>query len=69
MELTEPAVRTSGGQVPGRTEDDVAIFRGIPFAWPPVGGLRFAAPYPERASRHIWDQHRFGVLDLTPALA
>ena len=24
------------------------------------------APYPEMASLHLWDQHRFGVLDLTP---
>ncbi len=24
------------------------------------------APYPETASMHLWDQHRFGVLDLTP---
>ncbi len=46
MDLAEPVVRTSGGQVRGRTEDDVAIFRGIPFARPPVGGLRFAAPRP-----------------------
>jgi para-nitrobenzyl esterase len=23
------------------------------------------APYPERTSLHLWDQHRFGVLDLT----
>ena len=23
------------------------------------------APYPERASLHLWDQHRFGILDLT----
>jgi len=22
------------------------------------------APYPEQASMHIWDQHRFGVLDV-----
>ena len=21
-------------------------------------------PYPEKASLHLWDQHRFGVLDL-----
>jgi para-nitrobenzyl esterase len=26
-------------------------------------------PYPERASLHIWDQHRFGVLDLITARA
>jgi hypothetical protein len=24
------------------------------------------APYPERTSLHLWDQHRFGVLDLNP---
>jgi para-nitrobenzyl esterase len=24
------------------------------------------APYPEQASMHIWDQHRFGVLDVEP---
>jgi para-nitrobenzyl esterase len=46
MDETEPVVRTAGGQVRGRTEADVAIFRGIPFARPPVGGLRFAAPRP-----------------------
>jgi para-nitrobenzyl esterase len=46
MDETEPVVRTAGGQVRGRTDDAVAIFRGIPFARPPVGGLRFAAPGP-----------------------
>ncbi len=24
------------------------------------------APYPEEASMHLWDQHRFGVIDLDP---
>jgi hypothetical protein len=24
-------------------------------------------PYPEQASMHIWDQHRFGVLGLIAA--
>ena len=24
------------------------------------------APYPEEASMHIWDQHRFGLIDLEP---
>ena len=27
------------------------------------------APYPEESSLHIWDQHRFGVLDLITAQA
>jgi para-nitrobenzyl esterase len=34
------------------------------FADPPA-----VAPYPEETSLRIWAQHRFGVLDLTPALA
>jgi para-nitrobenzyl esterase len=51
MDGTEPVVRTAGGQVRGRTEDEIAIFRGIPFARPPVGGLRFAAPRPAQP----WD--------------
>ena len=48
MEVTEPVVRTAGGQVRGRrtTEAGVAAFLGIPFAQPPVGDLRFAAPRP-----------------------
>lgn len=37
-------VRTTAGAVRGRVEDGVTVFRGIPFAQPPVGGLRFAAP-------------------------
>lgn len=39
-------VRTRGGAVRGLLEDGVAVFRGIPFAAPPVGALRFQAPRP-----------------------
>src|SRR3981189_2198631 len=49
MDVTEPVVRTAAGQVRGRAENGVAVFRGIPFAQPPVGALRFAAPQPARA--------------------
>jgi para-nitrobenzyl esterase len=44
-------VRTAAGALRGRYEGGVAVFRGIPFAEAPVGGLRFAAPRPARA----WD--------------
>jgi para-nitrobenzyl esterase len=33
----EPDVSTSTGAVRGRWEDGVAVYRGIPFAAPPVG--------------------------------
>jgi para-nitrobenzyl esterase len=52
MDVTEPVVRTASGLVRGRRDAaGVAAFRGIPFAQPPVGDLRFAAPRPAR----FWD--------------
>lgn len=41
---TQPAVRTVEGAVAGRWRAGMAEFRGIPYAQPPVGALRFAAP-------------------------
>ena len=55
MDVTEPVVRTASGLVRGRRNAaDIAVFLGIPFAEPPVGDLRFAAPRPARA----WDGTR-----------
>ncbi|WP_210576840.1 carboxylesterase/lipase family protein [Streptomyces sp. GESEQ-4] len=54
-------VRTTAGTVRGIQEGDVAVFRGIPFAEPPVGALRFAAPQPARG----WDGVR-PALDFGP---
>jgi para-nitrobenzyl esterase len=42
----EPEIRTAAGVVRGRWENAVAVFRGIPYAQPPVGSRRFAAPVP-----------------------
>ncbi|MEV7414883.1 carboxylesterase family protein [Streptomyces sp. NPDC089919] len=39
-------VRVGQGLVRGRQEHGVAVFRGIPYARPPFGRLRFAAPEP-----------------------
>ncbi|MFK0292441.1 carboxylesterase/lipase family protein [Streptomyces sp. NPDC090442] len=39
-----PRVRTAEGLVQGRWHQGHAEFRGIPYAQPPVGALRFAAP-------------------------
>jgi para-nitrobenzyl esterase len=49
-----PRVRTATGVVRGRQEGGLAVFRGIPFARPPTGRLRFAAPQPAAA----WDGER-----------
>ena len=37
-------VKVEGGLVQGAVEDGLAVYRGIPFAAPPVGDLRWRAP-------------------------
>ncbi|GAA0376591.1 carboxylic ester hydrolase [Acrocarpospora corrugata] len=54
---SEPEVRTAAGVLRGGREAGLAVFRGIPFAEPPVGALRFAAPQPVRS----WDGVRPAV--------
>ncbi|MGY5956987.1 carboxylesterase/lipase family protein [Kosakonia sp. BK9b] len=41
-----PLVHTRQGSVMGSTEADFYVWRGIPFAAPPVGSLRWQAPRP-----------------------
>src|SRR5512139_2934328 len=37
-------VKVEGGLVEGTAENELAVYRGIPFAAPPVGDLRWKAP-------------------------
>ncbi|MFB6614899.1 carboxylesterase/lipase family protein [Streptomyces sp. NPDC085524] len=56
-----PRVRTGSGLVEGRTDaHGSAVFRGIPYAAPPVGALRFAAPAPPAAWEGVRDCSAFG---------
>ncbi|GHB36426.1 carboxylic ester hydrolase [Streptomyces viridiviolaceus] len=59
-EPVEAVVRTAAGAVRGRREDGLTVFRGIPFAEPPVGEARFAAPRPVRGWDGIRDAYAFG---------
>ena len=38
--------KTANGTVSGTVEEGIAVYRGIPFAAPPVGDLRWRAPQP-----------------------
>jgi para-nitrobenzyl esterase len=45
---TGPVVATDSGKVEGRLDAGVASWKGIPFAAPPVGNLRWRAPAPAK---------------------
>ncbi|NEB03789.1 carboxylesterase family protein [Streptomyces sp. SID13726] len=53
-------VRTAAGAVRGRAEDGLVVFRGIPFAEPPVGEARFQAPRPVRSWEGTREAYDFG---------
>ncbi|MDT5175010.1 MAG: para-nitrobenzyl esterase, partial [Mycobacterium sp.] len=53
-------VATGAGRVRGTSTDGVHTFRGIPYAQPPVGLLRFAAPVPHEPWDGVLDAHEFG---------
>ncbi|MFE6858863.1 carboxylesterase/lipase family protein [Nocardia sp. NPDC057668] len=59
-ENTAPEVRTANGRVRGRVRDHVATFRGIPYAQPPTGRLRFAAPAPASPWDGVREAAEFG---------
>jgi len=41
-----PIVQTASGKIAGYREDNIEVYKGIPFAAPPVGALRWKAPQP-----------------------
>jgi para-nitrobenzyl esterase len=55
-----PVARTTSGLVRGIQRDGSAAFLGIPFAQPPIGDLRFAAPAPVAPWEGIRDATAYG---------
>jgi len=53
-------VRIDSGELQGVIEDGVAIFRGIPYAQPPVGELRWRPPQPVVPWEGVRDASQFG---------
>ena len=52
-------VATASGPVRGLEERGVTVYRGIPYAAPPVGELRWRAPHPVAAWSETRDMFRF----------
>ena len=58
----EVSVRTPQGPVRGRVLADHQVFLGIPYAQPPVGALRYAAPEPAPSWANTRDALSFGAV-------
>lgn len=55
---------TKYGKLEGTEEDGLHVFRGVPFAAPPVGELRFRAPRPPEAWTGVRAAAEFGMLSM-----
>ncbi|RFA10401.1 carboxylesterase [Subtercola boreus] len=55
-------VSTAQGLARGIREHGVETWRGLPYARPPVGELRFRAPFPPEAWHGVRDASRFGAV-------
>ena len=53
--------KVTGGEVQGVVTEGISIFKGIPFAAPPVGDLRWKAPAPVQAWTGIKKADAFGL--------
>ncbi|MDR1238086.1 MAG: carboxylesterase family protein, partial [Propionibacteriaceae bacterium] len=65
MSQAQPiTLSTPSGPIQGCRLDGIAHFRGIPYAAPPVGELRFAAPKPLRPWSDPLEATQYGPISL-----
>jgi para-nitrobenzyl esterase len=62
-------VQTDGGQVEGTSEDGVTVYRGIPFAAPPVGERRWQPPQPAAKWPGVRKAEQFAASCYQPSAA
>src|SRR4030095_10673012 len=55
-----PRAKTTNGILEGTNESGIEMFKGIPFAAPPVGNLRWRAPQPVQNWSGVRKADRFG---------
>jgi para-nitrobenzyl esterase len=61
LSQTAPLVRVDGGELQGVIADGVAAFKGVPFAAPPVGDLRWRPPQPAARWTGVRQAAEFGA--------
>jgi para-nitrobenzyl esterase len=60
--MKTPVVKTRYGQLQGLTENGLYVFKGIPYAAPPTGQLRWLAPQPPRSWNGLHPAQNFGPI-------
>lgn len=63
---TDPIVKTNKGFIKGVTENGIAVFKGVPYAAPPLGPLRFSAPVEHAAWNDTLSAQKFGSVAVQP---
>jgi len=56
----ETPILVDGGLVSGMVEDGIRVYRGIPYAAPPVGNLRWKPPQPAASWNGVLNATKFG---------
>src|SRR5579883_2534139 len=56
-----PVVALDTGQIRGTEDNGVAVYRGIPYAAPPLGDLRWRPPQPSAKWKGVRDATEFGA--------
>ena len=64
---SSPVVETSLGSVQGTLDENIRVFRGIPYAEPPVGSLRWRATQPKTAWEGVLDATDYGPICPQPS--
>ena len=60
MAAQDPQVKTQAGIVEGIDESGVKVFKGVPFAAPPIGDLRWKAPQPLESWDGVKETKEYG---------
>ena len=56
-----PLVKSPAGQIRGVNDGSIRVFKGIPFAEPPIGELRWKPPVPKARLDGVFDASEFGL--------